>query len=110
MSDGTTCAKDAVKIDLHRPNRISNLTRIPGRMKKGTTATSNVYCDTLYATGIGGNADEIWKYKQVIGWMICASLVQGRRRHSAAFIDEVLYICGGFVKSTKLVLDSVEAY
>ena len=92
MSDGTTCAKNVVKINLHRANSISNLSRrIPGRMKIGTTtATANVYCDTLEATGIGGNADEIWKYKVINGWMKCASLVQSRRRHSAAFIDEVL--------------------
>src|SRR6218665_864497 len=64
----------------------------------------------MYVAGIEVRKDEIWKYKKSIGWKYCASLVEGRRRHSAAFIDEVMYICGGFVDSTKLVLDSVEAF
>ena len=77
-------------------------------MKK--EAVADVCQNTMYVAGIGVKYDEIWKYKKTLGWKQCASLVQGRRRHSAAFIDEVLYICGGFVESTKLVLDSVEAY
>jgi len=73
-------------------------------------AIAAVRQNTMYVAGIGVEDDEIWKYNQTSGWMQCASLVQGRRRHSAAFIDEVLYICGGFVDSTELVLDSVEAF
>jgi len=53
----------------------------------------------MYVTGIGVKKDEIWKYNITSGWMKCASLVQGRCRHSTAFVDDVLYICGGFVDS-----------
>lgn len=73
-------------------------------------AVAAVYCNTIYVTGIGDNCDEIWSYNIVSNWTQCASLIQGRRGHSAGFIDEVLYICGGFVDSTKNVLDSVEAF
>jgi len=73
-------------------------------------AFAAVYKNTMYVSGIGENCDEIWKYKRRVGWKQCASLLQGRRKHSAAFIDEVLYICGGLVDSNKLVLDSVEAF
>ena len=104
----TTITKDVIKINLHRPNEISTQEQIPTKM--AIEAFAAVYCNTMYVTGVGANNDEIWKYKQISGWMKCASLVQGRRRHSAAFIDEVLYICGGFVDSNKNVLDSVEAY
>src|SRR6218665_743470 len=73
-------------------------------------AVSAVHRNTLYVTGIGANRDEIWKCDERFRWMKCASLVQGRRRHSAAFVDETFYICGGFVDSTKLFLDTVEAF
>jgi len=75
-----------------------------------TEVVATVYCNTMYVTGIGANNEEMWKYNIVSGWKRCASLVQGRRGQSAAFIDEVLYICGGFVHSNGSVLDNVEAY
>ena len=108
IDDGPTITKDVIKINLHRPNEISTQEQIPTTM--ANEAVAAVYCNTMYVTGIGVNEDEIWKYNMASGWMKCASLVQGRRRHSAAFIDEVLYICGGFVDSDESVLDSVEAY
>jgi len=73
-------------------------------------AVGAVYCNTMYASGLGVNADEIWKYNESSGWVKCGTLVHGRRKHSAAFIDEVLYICGGTIHSHELFLDSVEAF
>jgi len=110
FNDGATVTEDVIKINLHtcKPDEITQQEHIP------TTAVSQavaaVYCNTMYVVGIGVEYDEIWKYNQTSGWTQCASLVQGRRRHSAAFINEVLYICGGFVYSTKVILDSVEAF
>src|SRR6218665_1258309 len=108
LDDAKTITEDTVKLNLHQPNEISIQEEIPTTMQREAVAA--VYNNTMYVAGIGHNADEIWKYNITSGWMECASLVQGRRRHSAAFIDEVLYICEGFVDSNKLVLDSVEAY
>src|SRR5688572_29080918 len=96
---------NVIKINLLRPNEISTQEQIPTKMQNEVFAA--VYCNTMYVTGIGENNDEIWKYKEISGWMKCSSLVQGRSRHSAAFINEVLYICGGFVDSNNNVLDSV---
>src|SRR6218665_1075562 len=107
FSDGASSRRDVVKINLHQPNEITALEQIPTTVEK--EAVADVYCNTMYVAGIGAKYDEIWKYNTTSGWMQCASLVQGRRKHSAAFIDEVLYICGGFVESTELLLDSVEA-
>src|SRR6218665_3509790 len=99
---------DIVKINLHQSNKITTQEQIPTRMVHEAVAA--VYDNTIYVAGIGHKYDEIWKYDQTSGWMQCASLVHRRRRHSAAFINEVLYICGGFADSSKLILDSVEAF
>src|SRR6218665_1090902 len=108
MNDGTKVTTDVIKVNLHRSNEVSTPEHIPFEME--TEAVAAVYRNTMYVTGIGATNDEIYKYNSTSGWMKCASLVQGRRRHIAAFIDEVLYICGGFVDSSELVLKSVEAF
>lgn len=108
LNDVTSVTNDFVKISLHCPNEVSMEHQLPTNMQMEATAA--VYCNMVYVTGIGANSDEIWKYSSVSGWEKCACLVQSRRKHSAAFIDEVLYICGGYVDSNKSVLDSVEAY
>src|SRR6218665_900937 len=108
LSDGLATTKDVVKINLRRSNEVSKLGRIWPTLPDEVFAA--VYCNTMYVTGVGLFTDQIWKYSQTSGWKKCGSLVQGRRRHSAAFVDEVLYICGGFKRSSKQVLDSVEAF
>jgi len=108
LDDAMAITEDIVKINLHQPNKVIIQGELPATMVPEAVAA--VYFNTMYVAGIGDNFDDIWKYNFVSGWLKCASLVQGRRRHSAAFIDEVLYICGGFVDSTNSVLDSVEAY
>src|SRR6218665_1405549 len=108
MDHGETVTRDVVKINLNQSNEITTQEDIPTELAMEVFAA--VFYNTIYVTGIGDNNDDIWKYKKSVGWKKCASLVQGRIGHSAAFIDEVLYVCGGFVDSTKLVLDSVEAF
>src|SRR6218665_1922569 len=108
MNDGKTVTKNIVKINLNQPNEITIEEQVPTRI--GVEAFAAVYKNTMYVAGMGDNRDEIWKYKKSFGWKQCASLVQGRCRHSTAFINEVLYVCGGFGISTNLVLDSVEAF
>src|SRR6218665_1197636 len=108
LNDGFTTSADVIKISLHRPNKILNQEKIPATMRSEIVA--NVYCNTVYISGLGSDIDEIWKYNMASGWIKCASFVQGRRRHSAAFINDVLYICGGNAYSNGSVLDSVEAF
>jgi len=108
LNDGIDITTDVININLHRSNEVSTQEQIPIEME--TEIVAAVYRNTMYVIGIGTSNDEIYKYTSGSGWAQCASLIQGRRRHSAAFIDEVLYICGGFVDSAELVLDSVEAF
>src|SRR6218665_210323 len=107
-NEAETITKDVVKINLHQPYEIKTLEDIPTKM--APEAIAAVFNNTMYVAGIGDNYSDIWKFNPTSGWLKCAPLVQGRRGHSVAFIDEVLYICGGSVASTELVLDSVEAY
>lgn len=108
IDEGATITEDVFKLNLQQPNEITAQEKIPTTMK--IEAVAVVYDNTMYVSGIGAECNEIWKYNQTSGWLKCASLFQGRRGHSAAFINEVLYICGGYGDSTKQVLDSVEAF
>src|SRR6218665_2042653 len=100
IGDGINVTRDIVKINLNQQNEITTEEQVPTIMT--TEASAAIYDNTVYVIGIGVRYDEIWKYRQ--GWKQCASLVRGGRwSHSAAFIDEVLYICGGLA-------DSVEAF
>src|SRR6218665_3586427 len=106
--EGFGLTKSIVKINLHRSNEISTQEQVPVEVWPHVYAT--VYCNTMYVVGLGDTIDEIWKYNMDSGWMKCVSLIQGRCYPSAAFIDQVLYICGGFEKSSINLLDSVEAF
>lgn len=106
-SAGDTISSDVIKINLKRPEDISTLRPIPTKMQRGAAAA--VYCHSVFVTGIGQNGEEIWKFDSKCSkWRKCASLVQGRQSHSVAFVDHVLYICGGNVD--KRTLDDVEGY
>lgn len=102
IDDGQTITRDVVKVNLQQQDEI------PTEMARG--AVASVYRNTIYVAGVGVSEDEIWKFRMATGWMKCRSLVQGRSRHCATFIDEILYICGGVADSTQITLDSVEAY
>ena len=108
IDEGATITEDVFKLNLQQPNEITAQEKIPTTMK--IEAVAVVYDNTMYVSGIGAECNEIWKYNQTSGWLKCASLVKGRRRHMAAFIDEVMYICGGFVEFGEPLLDSVEAF
>ena len=105
-----TLKHGVVKINLHRPNEISTHGQIP-TIKHGEAAA--VYCNTMYVSGLGNHVNEIWKYNMASGWLKCASLLdQGRIGHCSAFVDDVLYICGGVagVLACSPVQFSVEAF
>src|SRR6218665_1567622 len=91
-----------VRINLDRSNDITMVERIPTKVMTGIVAA--VYNSTMYFAGIGDTHNEIWKYNETSGWLKCASLVHGRLRHRAAFIDEVFFTCGGVASSNKLFL------
>lgn len=96
-----------MKLNLRHPYLIENQRQLPTIMQKGALAA--VSNNTVCVTGLGNNADEIWKYNWTSGWGKCASLSRSRGGHCAEFMDEILYICGGLV-SSEGVTASVEAY
>src|SRR6218665_3673942 len=104
-----TMTEDIVKINLHQTNDTTTIKPIQTGMYKHAAAAA-VYDNTMYVAGIGGRCDEIWKFNKTSGWIKCASLVQKRTGHSAAFINEVLFICGGHAYTSNFVVDSVEAF
>ena len=111
INDGSTITRDVVKINLHRPNEISTHGQISPTIK--SEAVAAVYRNTMYVSGLGSNGNEIWKYNVDSGWVRCASLlVHGRLGHCAAFINDVLYICGGLLRTyvSKPAQFSVEAF
>src|SRR6218665_1991182 len=98
-------------INLHRPNEISTQEQVPVKVRLRTSLGlyATVYCNSMYVVGLGDNRDEIWKYNMDSGWVKCASLVGRRLYPNAGFIDQVLYICGGFGEHVKAV-NIVEAF
>lgn len=109
INDGDAIvSRDFIRIDVGHPCEVSDLPHIPETMEKEAAAAT--YDNTIYVTGLGINNADIWKYNLSCGWSKCASMAHGRRRHSVAFIEEVLYICGGFFDAHESVLDSVEAF
>src|SRR6218665_2945421 len=94
INDGSTETRDVVKINLHRTNEVSRHGQIVATIPSEAVAT--VYNNTMYVSGLENYGEQIWKYNMASGWVKCAaSLALGRRKHCAAFIDDMLYICGG---------------
>lgn len=101
--------KEVIRINLDREGNVSLMLEIPTKMQ--LEAAGIAHYGTLFITGIGEKSNEIWKYNSTSSmWTICGSLVQGRRRHCVAFVDQTLYICGGLAHVGNGVLNSVEAY
>ena len=88
LNDGTTITEDILKINLNHPNEITTQEQIPTKM--ASEAIAAVYDNTMYVAGVGDKYDEIWKYGLFSGWVQCAPLIQGRRRHCGEFIGEVM--------------------
>lgn len=107
--DRLSASKDVVKINLNRPNDVNDLQPIPTKMQKGASAA--IDRNTIFVTGIGETCEEIWRLDgKSSKWMKCASLTQDRQYHSVAFVGHVLYVCGGYVESSRKKLDDVESY
>lgn len=102
-------AEVVMRVNLKQPEDVS-IQQIPTEMQWASAAA--VYRNSVYVTGAGSWSNEIWRFEGTfLRWKKCASMVQGRQRISAAFVDHVLYICGGYVKiPCERILDDIEAY
>lgn len=102
-------SNEVVKINLNRSKDVSTLQPIATQMQWGAAVAVN--SSSIFVTGIGDGCDEIWRFGGTSSkWRKCASLIQGRQGHSVAFVDRILYFCGGFMNSFKSPFDDVEAY
>ncbi|XP_076447602.1 kelch-like protein 24 [Babylonia areolata] len=64
--------------------------------------------DEIYVSG-GLRSGEFWKYDPTFeSWLRGASMVQPRRRHAMAAVDDTIFVLGGFDEDQ--VLDSVEVW
>jgi len=55
--------------------------------------------------------NETYKWESAFGWMRCADLLKGRRRHCATFVNSTsMYVLGGFDDNRNVSLDSIEQY
>lgn len=64
--------------------------------------------DEIFVSG-GLRSAEFWKYDPTFeSWLRGANMLQARRRHAMAAVDETIYVLGGFDEEN--VLDSVEVW
>ena len=64
--------------------------------------------DEIFVSG-GLRSGEFWKYDPTFeSWLRGASMIQPRRRHAMAAVDETIFVLGGFDEDQ--VLDSVEVW
>ena len=96
----------ACQVSLERPDTVSTIHSAPAVITYGAAAC--VMGDTLYAVGIGGAYNELWRWQATSDWTRCADMTSGRRGHCVAVVDSTLYtLCG--VKGYT-VQSSIEAY
>lgn len=103
---------DVSSINLRSPNPIWCANKIPATLLCKSTPVAAV-CGrekVLYVTGIGKRQDQIWRRDRSV-WSRCGLIDQGRSRHCAAFVGEILYVFGGVdFFDDRRTLKSVEAY
>lgn len=112
ISSGISTSSNVIHLNLNKP-AVSCLQHVPTKLHLASTAA--VFCDSVFVSGIGNKEDEIWKFNARSSfWKKCTRLIKGRRQHSAAFVDHLMYMCGGFSSldscTTLVLFDDVEAY
>jgi len=109
--DGGTPTSDVHRVSLQRKELTRNMQAIPYTMQKEVAACVGLSGIQLFVTGIGENMSETWKWESAFGWVRCADLLKGRRRHCAAFVNSTsMYVLGGFDDNLKVSLDRIEQY
>jgi hypothetical protein len=64
--------------------------------------------DEIFVSG-GLRSGEFWKYDPTFeSWLRGASMIQPRRRHAMAAVDDTIFVLGGFDEDQ--VLDSIEVW
>jgi len=100
-------SSDVLRLNLQRQDHVTDIDAIPTNMNLELAAC--VSGNQLYITGAGSGMKETWKWESAFGWVQCADMNEGRRRHCAAFVNNTsMYALGGFVDEGNVTLDSIE--
>jgi len=106
---GPNVKSDVYRVNLCTSELVTGMQDIPTRLEFETAAC--VSGKELYVTGAGAVNNETWKWESVVSWTRCADMIQYRRSHCAAFVNNTsMYVLGGFVDKGNVTLDSIEQY
>jgi len=109
LSTGLDVSSDVLHVSLQNKDHATSVNVIPARMNIELAAA--VSGNQLYVTGAGSHNNETWKWESAFGWLQCAAMIEGRRRHCAIFANNTsMYVLGGFVDKGNVTLDSIEQY
>jgi len=109
VSDGRRLSPDSSRVSLQLSRRVARIPGVPTVMQREVTACTNG--SSAFVTGVGSGYSETWRWDSVGGWARCADMVEGRRRHCAAFVNTAsMYALGGYVDATKKTMSSVEQF
>jgi len=109
LSHGFAITSDVYRVSLQRNDLATSTPAIPCTMQNEAAAC--VSGNQFYVTGVGESKNETWKWESAFGWMRCADMIEGRRRHCAAFVNNTsMFVLGGFDDDKKVSLDSIEQY
>jgi len=106
---GPEISSDVHCVSLQRQDHVTTTHAIPANMNVELAAC--VSGKELYISGAGSNKNEAWKWELAFGWVQCADMNEGRRRHCATFVNSTsMYVLGGFNDEGNVALDSIEQY
>jgi len=108
LCTGSHTSSDVFNISLQRKELTTITQAIPSDMK--VEAAACISGNQIYVTGVGENRNESWKWESAFGWARCAEMIEGRGRHCATFVNNTVYVLGGFVDGGVVTLDSIEQY
>ena len=111
VNDGSTITSDVCHVSLQRKELITSTQAIPCDMKRQAAACIGLSGNQMFVTGVGKTTNETWKWETAFGWLRCADMIEGRRRHCATFVNNTsMYVLGGFDDKGNVALDSIEQY
>jgi len=109
LNNGITITSDVYCVSLQTNELITSIQEIPCCMQYESAAC--VSGKELYISGVGESCNETGKWESAFGWMRCADMIKGRRRHCATFVNNSsMYVLGGFNDDEEVTLDSIEQY
>jgi len=109
LNTGSHVSSDVLCVSLQTQDHVTNTHAIPANMQFVLAACASG--KELYITGTGSDLKETWKWELAFGWVQCADMNEGRRRHCATFVNKTsMYVLGGFVDKGNVTLDSIERY